>query len=111
MRCGPQGSRLAEVPGSERQPTLLVVGNFLSASMGTRSVCEDLSTRLAQAGWHVLTTSDKRRRLVRLLDMVSTAWRQRDTYDVALVDVYSGNAFVWAEAVCWVLRQGGKPYV
>ncbi|MBL8214263.1 MAG: glycosyltransferase family 4 protein [Bryobacterales bacterium] len=32
-------------------------------------------------------------------------------YEVALVDVFSRGAFLWAEAVCWLLRRMGKPYV
>ena len=35
----------------------------------------------------------------------------RDDYDLAHVDVYSGPAFGWAEAVCFELRRLGKPYV
>ena len=31
--------------------------------------------------------------------------------EVAAIDVYSGNAFVWAEAACWMLRKVHKPYV
>jgi len=33
------------------------------------------------------------------------------TLQVAAIDVYSGNAFAWAEAVCWMLREVHKPYV
>src|SRR5690606_26152635 len=36
---------------------------------------------------------------------------ERKHYDVALVDVYSGPAFLWVEAVCHVLRHIGKPYI
>jgi glycosyltransferase involved in cell wall biosynthesis len=43
--------------------------------------------------------------------MVSTAWTRRRDYEVAQVEVYSGNAFRWAEAVCWTLRRARKPYV
>jgi glycosyltransferase involved in cell wall biosynthesis len=43
--------------------------------------------------------------------MVSTAWTLRDRYDVAEVDVFSGAAFIWAEAVCWTLRLAQKPFV
>jgi glycosyltransferase involved in cell wall biosynthesis len=92
-------------------PSLLLVGNFLSASLGTRTVCEDLAMRLAACGWRVQTTSAKPGRIPRAVDMVVTAWSRRRTYDVAQVDVYSGAAFVWAEAVCRVLRAAGKPFV
>jgi len=91
--------------------TILLVGNFLSASIGVRGVCEDLAERLAAAGWAVFTTSTERRRLPRLVDMVRTVWRRRHEYGLAQVDVYSGPAFVWAELVCQTLRVANKPYI
>jgi glycosyltransferase involved in cell wall biosynthesis len=90
--------------------SLLMVGNFLSAAVGNRSVCEDLAERLAACGWSVLTTSSRRARTARLTDMLASAWGNRRRYDVAHVDVYSGAAFFWAEAVACVLRRAGKPY-
>jgi len=91
---------------------ILLVGNFLSGSIGTRGVCEDLGERLrSTAGLEIHTTSDKPGRLARLFDMVSTAWKRRSEYSVAQVDVYSGGAFFLAESVCRVLRCAGKPYI
>ena len=89
----------------------LVVGNFLSNSVGTRGVCEDLAERLEKAGVDVVTTSSYQARLPRLFDMVRTVQRQKSNYSVAQIDVYSGNGFFWAEAVCWRLRRLGKPFV
>lgn len=91
--------------------SVLMVSNFLSASGGSRGVCEELSQRFLEAGWHVVTTSDKPNKLLRLLDMLVTTWRRRHQYGVAQVDVFSGSAFLWAELVCWLLRRLGKPYV
>lgn len=88
-----------------------MVGNFLSSTIGTRSVCEDLATRLTGSGRRVLTTSNQPGRLLRMLDMVGTVWTRRSEYSLANVDVYSGLAFVWAEVVCLILRLIGKPYV
>lgn len=96
---------------SSGQKTVLIVGNFLSAAGYTRGVCEDLAERLQAAGWSVITTSNKPNRLTRLIDMVTTAWRRRNEYEVAQVDVFSGPAFFWAEAVCWTLRRASKPYI
>lgn len=93
------------------QPAVLLVGNFLSATTGARSVCEDLALGFKAAGWSVITTSSLPSRFPRLLDFLSTVWRQRRRYNVALVDVYSGPAFVWADLVCRGLRMVGKPYV
>ncbi|MGC8731604.1 MAG: glycosyltransferase family 4 protein, partial [Halothiobacillaceae bacterium] len=97
--------------GAESTLRILIVGNFISKAGGSRQVCEDLAGRLQDAGWRVITTSHRPARLVRLADMVATAWRRRHDYDVAQVDVFSGPAFFWAEVVAWVLRRAGKPYV
>jgi L-malate glycosyltransferase len=90
---------------------VLLVGNFFSSSMGARGVCEDLAEQLAGNGWTVYSTSLIKSRPARLVDIVTTVWRFRKMYGVAHVDVYSGAAFIWAEAACWVLRRVKKPYV
>jgi len=95
----------------ESRPGLLLIGNFLSGSIGNRAVCEDLAVALTSAGWPVVTTSSRLGRLARLLDFLLTIWRERAKYVVAHVDVYSGLAFVWAELVCVALRIGQKPYI
>ena len=89
----------------------LIVGNFLSGATGTRSVCEDLSQWLKLRGWDVETASSRLRKTARLADMLSAAWRARRNPGVAQVDVFSGDAFFWAEAVCRVLRATKRPYV
>jgi glycosyltransferase involved in cell wall biosynthesis len=93
------------------RPPVLLVGSFLSASLQTRSVGEDLAPRLSGLGYGVSMTSRRRSRAVRALDMIATVLRERAHYKVAQVDVYSGNAFMYAEAVAAVLRLLGKPYV
>lgn len=92
-------------------PRVLLVGNFLSASGRAKPVCEELATRLSSNGWKILTVSGKVARLPRLVDMLAMTWRARRRYDIAHVDVYSGPSFVWAEAVCEVLRAARKPFV
>ncbi|MEO8429265.1 MAG: glycosyltransferase family 4 protein, partial [Verrucomicrobiota bacterium] len=98
-------------PRGVTQKNVLLVGNFFSSSMGARGVCEDLAEQLAGNGWTVYSTSLKKNRAARLFDMVTTVWRLRRKYGVAHVDVYSGAAFIWAEAACWTLRRAKKPYV
>ncbi len=90
---------------------VLLIGNFLSGSIGTRGVCEELAGRLTASGWSVLTTSSKPGRAARLADMLATVWTRRRDYDVAHIDVYSGAAFFWAESVAFALRRLSKPYV
>lgn len=93
-----------------KRPVLLV-GNFQSSTRHVLDVCEELAGQLAASGWPILTTSSKRGRLPRLLDMINIAWSKRHQYAAAQVEVYSGPAFLWAEAVCWMLRRAGKPYI
>ncbi len=91
--------------------SVLIVGNFLPDVGGGRAVVEDLALKLVERGWTVLTTSRRQARPLRLLDMMATAWTRRRAYSVAQMAVFSGQAFLWAEAVCWTLRRAGKPYV
>ena len=62
-------------------------------------------------GWPVITTSAKPHRIARVAEMIGDVWRQRHSYDIAHVEVYSGAAFFWAELVCELLRLMGKPFV
>lgn len=91
-------------------PPVLFVGNFLSSSRLYRLACEELADRLTQREWTILTTSTMPQPALRLFDMVSTIVRRRRDYRAAAVDVFSGNAFVWAETSCRVLKRLGKPY-
>ena len=74
VRNGEETRRSSSAVQPEMKFPVLLVGNFLSSTLGNRSVCEDLAPRLAAARWPVLTTSERRGRLPRLLDMVSMAW-------------------------------------
>ncbi|MCL4441282.1 MAG: glycosyltransferase family 4 protein [Firmicutes bacterium] len=40
-----------------------------------------------------------------------TTIRKRKDYQLAVVEVFSGPSFLWAEVVCWSLRLLNKPYV
>jgi glycosyltransferase involved in cell wall biosynthesis len=95
----------------ELPQSLLVVSSFLEGADLERYPSAALGTRLAVGGWWVTTTSRKVNKVFRLCDMLFTIWRMRRDYEIALVDVFSGPAFFWAETVCWALRRLGKPYV
>lgn len=90
---------------------MLLVGNFLSSSTGTAGICEQLERKLQDRGWVVISTSRETKRGLRLADMLSTAWHKRKHYEIAQIDVYSGLAFFWAEAVCLLLQRLRKPYM
>jgi glycosyltransferase involved in cell wall biosynthesis len=98
-------------PVARHRPPVLIVGAFLSESTGIRFVCEDLAAGLRSRGWSVITTSRFENRATRLGDMLATVWGKRGRYSVAQMDVYSGLAFAWAEAVAASLTALRCPYV
>ena len=107
----PAPDDVRDSPAPAKDPGVLIIGNFLSRQIATRAICEELADRLAMEGWSVLRTSDRRARLPRLMGMQRSIWRFRHRFDAAQVDVFSGAAFVWAEAAAWSLKRLGKPYL
>lgn len=107
--CGAmQSQSAAAAPGTV---SCLVVGNFLSALNGRRLYCEDLADRLESSGYRVLRASARSNRLLRIAGMVGAALSRRSEYDVACIDVFSGPAFLWAEASAAAVRHAGRRYV
>ncbi|MFZ5447036.1 MAG: glycosyltransferase family 4 protein [Thermodesulfobacteriota bacterium] len=97
-----------EIAGNQR---ILIIGNFLSRSHFTWTISEELFHRLSEKGWSVITTSAKNNRIARLFDMIYTTWINKKKYSCAQVDVYSGPAFLYAEAVSLFLRILRKPFL
>ena len=90
---------------------VLIVGNFLSNTIGSRGVCEDLAENLRMSGWSVTTTSNKPGRISRLLDMLKTVLSRRNDYNIATIDTFSGMSFFWAEVVGLALSWLRKPFI
>lgn len=104
-------TRAGTHPESDAKRSVILIGSFLSSAGLTRGVCEDLADRLEARGWRVFRTSNKTNRVLRVADMMATILRARKEYAVAQVDVFSGRAFLWAEAAAWALRRVRRPYV
>ena len=100
----------AEVEAAARA-RLLLVGDFSASRVGNASVLEEFATRLEQEGDIVITTSASRRRALRFADMLSTTFFARNRVDAAIVDVYSGLAFTWADLVTRLLHGAGVPVI
>jgi len=93
------------------KPSLFLVANFLSSTGGSRSVMEDLAERLRKAEYDLVTVSPYRNGWIRGPHMVAMAIIRRRNYEVSVIDIYSGRAFLWAEGVCQALRMIGRTYV
>ncbi len=92
-------------------PPVLIVGNFLSRHDGRRTYSEDLAERLEAAGARVLRASSWMSKPARMADMVGAALGARGAYRVAVIDVYSGQAFLWAEAAARAAKMRGRRVV
>ena len=94
-----------------RFPRLLLIGNFLSFAGGSRSVIEDLAERLPDSGRAPICVSSFHSAWIRGIHMLSTATFRRLEYEVAVVDLYSGRAFIWGEALSLLLKALRCPFV
>lgn len=91
-------------------PTLLFLGNYFAGGT-THQASYTLGELLRNEGYRVLRSSAIRWPPARLLDMLATLIGQRRRYQLALVDLFSGRALVWAGLCCLWLRALGRPYV
>jgi len=96
---------------NESGPAVLLVSNFLSGWDGRRTYAEDLAARLEGAGLRIRTSSRLAFKPARLADMVLAAAGGRGAYELAVIDVYSGQAFFWAEAAARAAKVAGKRIV
>lgn len=96
--------------GAHRNPRILIVGTHLSEHGGHRTPSEDLRDRLREVGeLEVLSCSDRRLGLTRLAHTLGTIVRHSRRIDLAIIDVFSGRAFVLAElARAWAARTGAR---
>lgn len=90
---------------------VLLVGDFSASKVGNASVAEQLATKLSEAGDVVHVTSDRTDRAARVASMVIDTARHRHAVDVAIVDVYSGAGFRWAEWTTRLLTAAGTPVI
>lgn len=88
-----------------------MIGNYLSGQAYSQNVWQDLASHLRNSGYHILTTSGKKNKALRLLEMLWTIWEQKKEYDIAQVDVFSGPAFLWSFLSAGLLKLLGKPLI
>lgn len=88
---------------SQRAPRLFMATNLLTARVGNRAVMEDLSERLRTRGYRAIAVSRRPNWVERACEQLTSAILRRRQYDVAIVDLYSYDAFLWGETVTRVL--------
>ena len=76
--------------------SILYIGNKLSSKSGNLASIDTLGPLLQQEGYQVYYASANPNKLVRLLDMLWTCFKLRQTVDVVLIDTYSTLNFYYA---------------
>ncbi len=95
----------------KNQKSILLITNLTSQMSRGVAVSETLNDLLSKKGWKIYTASGKLNKILRFFDMLVTTWKYKDDYKCAFVEVYSGNAFIWAELVCLLLHSLKKPFI
>ncbi len=109
-RAGPGTPEiLSQGAAPSRRARVLMVGNFFRFLGRNSQYCRDFAEQLARRGHLVMTVSHRRSRILRLVAMTFFPWWQRRRFDVAVVDVFSGPSFLWAEAATMALDAARKP--
>jgi len=94
----------------KKKKTLLYIGNKLAKKGGTTSVIDSLSEQLENEGYSVVTSSDKKNKAHRLLDMITTFAKVKNDIDAVLIDTYSTKNFYYAIVIGKLCRKYNIPY-
>jgi len=115
-RGAPDASDHARTIASARAPgptgmRILCIGNYLAGEAATPQAVQSLALGLTEIGHTVRMTSQFTSKPLRLADMLRSVLCRRDRYDLALIDTFSGQAFLWAWLCGAAARCAGRPYV
>lgn len=89
---------------------LLLIGNHFTEGTNNLNVWQELAQNLRAAGHSVLTSSSRQRKIPRLVDMLTTIITKAGDYEIAGIDVFSGNAFTFAYLCATLLKTVKKPF-
>ncbi len=90
---------------------IVYVGNNLRGEKTNVTTIETLSEQLRGLGYEVVTTSSKKQKALRMLDMLFTVFKHRKSTSTVLIDTYSTQNFYYAVGVGNVCRLFNIPYV
>lgn len=89
-----------------------VAGNMLGRNPGyVTSQGQILADLLSKEGHEVISCSSKINRGLRLIDIVQTIFRNREKFDVLILEVYSGLNILMSETVSFLGRMLGIPMI
>ncbi|TVZ53404.1 glycosyltransferase family 4 protein [Dokdonia sp. Hel_I_53] len=94
-----------------KRKNILYVGNALSSSGNTLTHIESLSQDLRFEGYNVVVTSNKKNKILRMVAMIVTFFREYNSVDYVLIDTYSTTNFWYAVIIGHLCRMYNKSYI
>lgn len=74
---------------------ILIVGSFAQHGNNPPTQALVLANAMQKRGVMLLTTSKRANKWKRLTDIVFTMFTKASAYDIAIIQFYSGNSFIW----------------
>jgi glycosyltransferase involved in cell wall biosynthesis len=90
---------------------ILFVGNFLKTGEGYASVSSEIAHQLSVRGYTVYLVSKIANRFFRLADMLVQTLLKARRINIAIMDIFSGNSFLWAALIGNLLHFLQKPFI
>jgi len=90
---------------------LLYIGNKLSNSGSNVTSIETLGSFLKDEGYHVVTSSSKKNKVLRMIDMLYATYKYSNKVSTVLIDTYSTQNFYYAVLVAKFCRILHIPYI
>ncbi|MGN6477732.1 MAG: glycosyltransferase family 4 protein [Flavipsychrobacter sp.] len=90
---------------------IIIVGLFPDVQQAPITQASELADLLRAHGYDVLTVSRHRDKWQRLTDIITTLFRRRSQYHVAIVQFYSGNSFIWQFIAAHIVKLLGKKLI
>jgi len=91
--------------------TILFVGNHFHSQTQNKNIWQEIPDRFLDLDFQVISTSHKENRILRIIDMWWTIIRFRSSYNLAIVDVFSGPAFIWSYSSSILLNLLQKKFI
>ena len=89
---------------------ILYAGNILSRFGYTPTFIETLTPKLSEH-YDILAVSDKENKLLRLMDMVRSVFKNKSRLDLVLIDSYSVKAFWYTYIISKICLRLNIPYI
>jgi len=95
----------------KKEKTILLIGNFLSRKGANPAPIETLKTKLEISGFKVIHAQSFPNKYLRMFYRTFHLLINIKKVDIVSIDVYSGDAFLWAAISGKICRIYNKPYI